>query len=1097
MLDSVEIVEGSVHDDIWLGSDAAETVGTGGGNDIFMRAGQGDIYRHFLGPSGDPDDWGVATISFAGAAYSSDGSGVRVAVYDNDTPGEESFGSHSAVFASNSADRPQPLNLANVSVVEGTDALDAFYALGSLDGFIAPERSYAYTHEGTEYTLDGNVFLGGAGTDVFFASELTSLFDGGDGFDLVNFSLDAIKAREVTASGVQDLTIDLQAGTWDGGIAGRAATGYLLDIEGVVGTRGDDLFRGDDDANYYFAYQGADTVLGGGGNDVLDLTGTVNATASGGEGDDVLVVGWAEAASVDGGAGTDTLDLRPNAAFRLDHFVEEQIAAEYDDPFLQVSGYTVTLGSGTDAGASTADFLRLSSRPGDVPFTQEAVLFGIENIIGSDLGDTLSGNSDGNMISGWAGDDAISGGAGDDALDGGTGVDTLSGGAGDDVISGGDESGGVLVYAHDFGGTAAGQVQYVTSTGGWTNPAGNMLERWGEGVLSLTGQGGMLEIDNDATLNEGITQTFATEAGAVYEFSFTMRGRPGLDPDDPSLAIRVMLNGTQIEAVSVAEAELAATPSLSPTDDWLTYSFRFTGTGADTLTLMETDALVLVEDMILNTGQDARGAVLSDVRLVQLGEADLLSGGDGRDTFMLRPDGGRDEILDFTPGVDRISLEAFGVPFSDVTLRASGPDTEIEIGGVTVGLVVGQRPGALDADDFVIAPSRNATELVLDGSEGPLDLALQAPVPGTRFSVTGSEAGDRVTGGAGEDDLSGGLGDDSLDGAGGEDSIFGGAGADSLRGGDDDDVIDGGAGDDSLGGDAGADLVLGQGGNDLIQVGGGDTVEGGDGDDRFIVDPDALTGADMEVRGGAGGEDSGDVLTLLGEGVVTLDAVETARAHGDHGQSGNVAFADGSVLRFSGIERIEVPTPPCFTPGTQIMTDCGPVAVERLRPGDRIITRDRGYASLRWVGSRTLGPQELAAAPHFAPVRIARGALGQGPDRDLVVSPRHRVLIRSAAAELHFGTSEALVAAAHLVGWRGITREAVAQVCYLHLLFDRHELILCDGAWTESFHPGHEVLTGMDPDQRRELEALFPDICARPAARIALKPHQVSALSFG
>ncbi|MCF1709980.1 Hint domain-containing protein [Tabrizicola sp. J26] len=181
-----------------------------------------------------------------------------------------------------------------------------------------------------------------------------------------------------------------------------------------------------------------------------------------------------------------------------------------------------------------------------------------------------------------------------------------------------------------------------------------------------------------------------------------------------------------------------------------------------------------------------------------------------------------------------------------------------------------------------------------------------------------------------------------------------------------------------------------------------------------------------------------------------------------------------------------------------IETAQGSVAVEALKPGDMVWTRDHGLQPLRWIGGKTLNREQLAEQPELAPVRIKAGALGRGqPLRDMMVSPQHRVLIAGSRAELLFGEDELLVAAIHLVGQPGITRVEGRPVRYVHLMFDRHEIVLSDGLWTESFQPGDRTLAGMDAGQRAELDALFPGITTGrlfPAARRALKSHEVRVL---
>ena len=67
-------------------------------------------------------------------------------------------------------------------------------------------------------------------------------------------------------------------------------------------------------------------------------------------------------------------------------------------------------------------------------------LSGIENLVGSDHDDTLTGDDGGdhegvNVLRGLAGDDTLEGGGGNDILEGGAGADMLDGGEGTDSAS--------------------------------------------------------------------------------------------------------------------------------------------------------------------------------------------------------------------------------------------------------------------------------------------------------------------------------------------------------------------------------------------------------------------------------------------------------------------------------------------------------------------------------------------------------------------------------------------------------------------------------------------------------------------------------------
>lgn len=176
--------------------------------------------------------------------------------------------------------------------------------------------------------------------------------------------------------------------------------------------------------------------------------------------------------------------------------------------------------------------------------------------------------------------------------------------------------------------------------------------------------------------------------------------------------------------------------------------------------------------------------------------------------------------------------------------------------------------------------------------------------------------------------------------------------------------------------------------------------------------------------------------------------------------------------------------PPCFLLGTRIATPSGSTRVEDLAPGDLVLTADNGARPILWIGSARvsgLGP--------LAPVRIRAGHLGNA--RDLWVSPNHRVMLTGYLAELLFGEDEVLVAAKHLVDGTQVTVEPVTRADYFHILLEDHEILLAEGAKTESLYPGEEALKGLSPDARAELHAIFADIPWEGAlSRPALSGHE-------
>ena len=306
---------------------------------------------------------------------------------------------------------------------------------------------------------------------------------------------------------------------------------------------------------------------------------------------------------------------------------------------------------------------------------------------------------------------------------------------------------------------------------------------------------------------------------------------------------------------------------------------------------------------------------------------------------------------------------------------------------------------------------------------------------------------------------------------------------------------DDGAGDSLSGGD-GNDIIYGQGGDDTITGGAGaDTMLGGDGDDTFLV-ADGTHGNGDTITGGTGPDETTDhdVLDLTGSGSRTINA--TADTNDAGALTGTVTFENGDILNFSGIEEII-----CFTPGTAILTPSGEVAVEDLKVGDRVVTRDNGLQTIRWIGKKQLSGRDLLARPKLRPVMIRAGSLGPNlPDRDMMVSPNHRMLLVNRQAQLLFEETEVLVAAKHLIGMGGVQQVDRTGVEYVHFLCDNHEVVLANGAWSESFQPGEYSMGSIDCAQRKEIYDLFPELRNTEtlkdfsAARLTLKQHEANLL---
>ncbi|GGE49577.1 Hint domain-containing protein [Actibacterium pelagium] len=192
---------------------------------------------------------------------------------------------------------------------------------------------------------------------------------------------------------------------------------------------------------------------------------------------------------------------------------------------------------------------------------------------------------------------------------------------------------------------------------------------------------------------------------------------------------------------------------------------------------------------------------------------------------------------------------------------------------------------------------------------------------------------------------------------------------------------------------------------------------------------------------------------------------------------------DGSITDWTGYGNGNITLVPsttdtfvCFQRGTLLQSKDGLVPVEQLKIGDLIETATGILAAVRWVGSRDVSLVELLGNPNARPVCLPIGALGNGvPTTDLWVSPQHRVLVQGHLAETLFGVPEVFVAAKHLdFGDLAKGKRRPSEVEYFHILLDKHDVLIANGAPAESLFLGDQALTMLSDESLAEIEAQFP-----------------------
>ncbi|MGP6086026.1 Hint domain-containing protein [Antarctobacter jejuensis] len=628
-----------------------------------------------------------------------------------------------------------------------------------------------------------------------------------------------------------------------------------------------------------------------------------------------------------------------------------------------------------------------------------------------------------------------------------------------------------------------------------------------------------------ADLNPDGTVTYTPNAGFTGTDTFTYTITDGTDTDTANITITVEDGVPRIDT-DVFPVDPADQP-LDPLD------------GLD----QDPDPFDDLDSIVGTSGAD----------LIETGDdADTIAAGGGDDTVnpgidndLVTLGGGNDSLFDIQ-GADTI----YGGTGDDTII--AGTDTFSDYEGDDPSFA----PGTLLNDlGFTADPNQDDGRDYVEGNRGndyieTGDDADTIDGGGENDTLDGGIDDDLIMGGQGDDSLIGSHGSDTLDGGQGNDTLDGSnlaaleltddidvntendrdllqgfLGNDSLIGGDDDDTLMGGSGEDTLDGGIDDDILMGGRDNDTLIGGqGNDTLNGGAGDDDInggsdrdvIVVDSAADGIGDTVDGGSGGfidqadpslppNQDYDILDLSGVGAKDVDwrlVNEVADSNGN-GLDGTIEFLDGSggvtgKMDFFEIEEIV----PCFTPGTLIATPQGERLVEDLVEGDRVITRDNGIQEIKWVGRKDLSGFDLARKPHFKPVLIQQGALGNNlPAHDMLVSPNHRVLVANDKTALYFEEREVLVAAKHLTGLDGVDEVEANGVSYIHVMFESHEVILSNGAWTESFQPGDYSLKGIGSAQREEILELFPElehaegIKAYASARRSLKKHEAALLT--
>ncbi len=152
-----------------------------------------------------------------------------------------------------------------------------------------------------------------------------------------------------------------------------------------------------------------------------------------------------------------------------------------------------------------------------------------------------------------------------------------------------------------------------------------------------------------------------------------------------------------------------------------------------------------------------------------------------------------------------------------------------------------------------------------------------------------------------------------------------------------------------------------------------------------------------------------------------------------------------------------------------IQTRRGQTRVENLKIGDRVMTKAGVTRPIKWIGRRSYGGRFIMGQKEILPICIRAGALDDNvPRRDLWISPHHAMFFDGV-----------LIEAKDLINGVSIVQaERIEKVEYFHIELESHDVLVAEGALSESF---------IDDDSRglfrnaHEYRSLYPEAAAGAA----------------
>lgn len=168
-----------------------------------------------------------------------------------------------------------------------------------------------------------------------------------------------------------------------------------------------------------------------------------------------------------------------------------------------------------------------------------------------------------------------------------------------------------------------------------------------------------------------------------------------------------------------------------------------------------------------------------------------------------------------------------------------------------------------------------------------------------------------------------------------------------------------------------------------------------------------------------------------------------------------------------------------FSRGSLVETESGPVAIEDLQPGERVLTTDNQTETVLWKGSTTLVPGRPGpSGRNLRLTRIMADAFGmQRPLSYVLAGPSARLLNTPNHLRSLIGSAQMLTPVQEFVdGMNVIETAPPTPVELFHICLPRHAAIRIGGLEFETYHPGTNAVRMISHAMRSVYLNLFAHI---------------------